>query len=61
MKENKTLEELNGVKVLTELLIEQSTDMLTLFPIAKDYIEGKIDGFNILKDYVESRIKDNEI
>ena len=60
-KENKTLEELNGVKELAELLIEQSKDMLKIFPITEDYIRGKIDGFNLLKDYIEDRIKDNEI
>ena len=59
-KENRTLEELNGVKELAELLIEQTTDMLKLFPIAKHYIEGKIDGVSLLKDYVEDRIKDYE-
>ena len=60
-KENKTLEELNGVKELAELLIEQSKDLLKIFPIAEDYIKGKIDGFNLLKDYIEDRIKDYEI
>ena len=38
-KENRTLEELNGVKELAELLIEQTTDMLKLFPIAKQLKE----------------------
>ena len=60
-KENKILEELNGVKELTELLIDQSKDMLKIFPIAENYIRGKIDGFNLLKDYIEDRIKDNKI